>query len=136
MATCRFFCPYCRRWFPNYFVPNGHSRVSVICFECHIEQQDIHPRKNLRKTQRLDRDRVQEVLSKKMYLAWKLVYVDGLSHEDAADELGITQQSLSGRLNRAFSKSLKKRAVKDNIRLRGNAIRAVEHLCVASLREK
>ena len=126
MARCKFFCPYCKRWLPDYFVPDGHGRVSVICFECHIEQQDIHPRKDLRKKQRLARDRVQEVLSEKMYAAWKLVYVDGLSHEAAADELGITQQSLSGRLVRAFSKSksFKKRAVKDNIRLRGNVVRA------------
>ncbi|NIA07878.1 MAG: hypothetical protein GWP14_09660 [Actinobacteria bacterium] len=123
MATCRFFCPYCRRWLPGYFVPEGHGRVSVICFECHIEQQDIHPRKNLRKKQRLVRDRVQEVLSEKMYLAWKLVYVDGLSHEAAADELGISQQSLSGRLSRAFSKSAQC-AVKDKVRLRGNIVRA------------
>ena len=125
MATCKFFCPYCRRWLPNYFVPGGHGRVSVICFECHIEQQDIHPRKDLRKKQRLLFDRVREVLSEKMYAAWKLVYVDGLSHEAAADELGISQQSLSGRLVRAFSKSksLKKRAVKDNVRLRGNIVK-------------
>ena len=123
MAMYRFFCPYCRRWLPNYFVPDGHARVTVICFECHIEQQDIHPRKDPHKKQRFARDRVGEVLSEKMYLAWKLVYVDGLSHEEAAKLLGISQQSLSGRLSRAFSKSLR-RAVKDKIRLRGNIIRA------------
>jgi DNA-directed RNA polymerase specialized sigma24 family protein len=89
MAMYRFFCPYCRRWLSIYFVPTGHARVAVICFECHIEQQDIHPRKDLRKKQHLARDRVAEVLSQKMYAAWKLVYVDGLSHEDAADELSI-----------------------------------------------
>ena len=122
MATGRFFCPYCQRWLPVYFVPDGHARVSVICFECHIEQQDIHPRKDLRKKQRLFFDRVREVLSEKMYAAWKLVYVDGLSHEDAAGELGISQQSLSGRLARAFSRPAK-RAVKDKVRLRGNVIR-------------
>ena len=79
----------------------------------------------MRKKQRLLFDRVREVLSEKMYAAWKLVYVDGLSHEAAADELGISQQSLSGRLVRAFSKSksLKKRAVKDNVRLRGNIVK-------------
>jgi len=131
MANRKFFCPYCRRWLPSYFVPEGHARVSVICFECHIEQQDIHPLRNLRKKQQQMRDRVRELLSEKMYLAWKLVYVDGLSHEDAADELSITQQSLSCRLSRAFavSKSLislksLKRAVKEKVRLRGNIIRA------------
>ena len=126
MTTGKFFCPYCQRWLPGYFVPDGHGRANVICFECHIEQQDIHPRKALHRKQRFLRDRVQELLSEKMYLAWKLVYVDGLSHEDAADELGITQQSLSGRLSRAFavSKSFKKRAVKDEVGLRGNVIRA------------
>ena len=125
MAKCKFFCPFCRRWLPSYFVPEGHARVSVICFECHIEQQDIHPRKSWRETrkkQRFVRDRVGELLSEKMYLAWKLVHVDGLSHETAANELGISQQSLSGRLNRAFAVS-KKRAVKDNVRLRGNVIK-------------
>ena len=122
MAGERFFCPYCRRWLPNYFVPDGHARVSVICFECHIEQQDIHPRKDMRKKQQLFFDRVREVLSEKMYAAWKLVYVDGLSHEAAANALGISQQSLSGRLGRAFSGS-SKRAVKHNVRLRGNVVK-------------
>ena len=122
MAMYRFFCPYCRRWLPSYFVPDGHARAPVICFECHIEQQDINPRKDPSKKQRFTRDRVGELLSEKMYLAWKLVYVDGLSHEAAANELGISQQSLSGRLCRAFGVS-KKRAVKDNIRLRGNVIK-------------
>ena len=122
MAIYRFFCPYCRRWLPLYFVPDGHARVPVICFECHIEQQDIHPRKDVRKKQRLFFDRVREMLSEKMYAAWKLVYVDGLSHEAAAEELGISQQSLSGRLARAFSRPAK-RAVKDDVRLRGNVIK-------------
>ena len=118
----KFFCPYCRRWLPGYFVPDGHARVSVICFECHIEQQDIHPRKDVRKKQQLRFDRVRDVLSEKMYTAWKLVYVDGLSHEAAANALGISQQSLSGRLGRAFSRS-SKGAVKHNIRLRGNIVK-------------
>ena len=122
MAMYRFLCPYCRRWLPSYYVPDGHARVAVICFECHIEQQDIHPRKDSHKKQRLAFDRVREVLSEKMYLAWKLVYVDGLSHEVAAKLLGISQQSLSGRLCRAFGVS-KQGAVKDNIRLRGHLIK-------------
>ena len=121
MARGKFFCPYCRSWLPSYFVPDGHARVAVICFECHIEQQDIHPRKDLRKKQRFAHDRVGDLLSEKMYLAWKLVYVDGLSHEEAAKLLGISQQSLSGRLSRAFGVS-RKGAVNDNIRLRGNVI--------------
>jgi DNA-directed RNA polymerase specialized sigma24 family protein len=108
---------------PNYFVPDGHARVEVICFECHAEQQDVHPRKNSGKQQPSDFDRVRELLSEKTYAAWKLVCVDGLSHQAAAEELGITQQSLSARLARAFSRSAE-RAVKDSIRLRDSIVRA------------
>ena len=109
MAGGEFFCPYCKRILPGYFVPLGHGRVPVICFECHIEQQDIHPRKKARPAP----DRVRKMLTEKMYLAWKLVCVDGLAHADAARMLGISQQSLSARLSRA---------VKYAIRLRGSAI--------------
>jgi predicted DNA-binding protein (UPF0251 family) len=107
MAGSEFFCPYCKRLLPDYFVPLGHGRVPVICFECHIEQQDIHPRKKTKPTP----DRVRKILTEKMYLAWKLVCVDGLAHADAATMLGISQQSLSTRLSRA---------VKYAIRLRGS----------------
>ena len=131
MAMCKFFCPYCRRWLPVYFVPDGHARVPVICFECHIEQQDIYPRKD---SHTKNHDRLQELLSEKMYAAWKLVYVDGLSHEAAAGELGISQQSLSGRLSRVFSWS-SKRAVKQSIRLRGNGIRAIEQLKIENRKD-
>ncbi len=34
-------CPYCRRDVPDYFVPRCGARVPVICYECHIEQQDV-----------------------------------------------------------------------------------------------
>ncbi len=109
MTGGAFFCPYCKRVLPGYFVPLGHGRVAVICFECHIEQQDIHPRKKARPVP----DRVRKMLTENMYLAWKLVCVDGLAHADAAQMLGISQQSLSARLSRA---------VKYAIRLRGRAI--------------
>ena len=109
MAGGEFFCPYCKRFLPGYFVPLGHARVPVICFECHIEQQDIHPRKRSGTAV----DRVRKILSEKMYLAWKLVCVDGLAHADAARLLGISQQSLSARLGRA---------VKYAIRVRGRTI--------------
>ena len=109
MIGSEFFCPYCKRLLPGYFVPLGHGRVPVICFECHIEQQDIHPRKKAKPTP----DRVRKILTEKMYLAWKLVCVDGLAHADAARMLGISQQSLSARLGRA---------VKYAIRLRGSAV--------------
>ncbi len=109
MAGGEFFCPYCKRLLPSYFVPLGHQRVAVICFECHIEQQDIHPRKKSRSAP----DRVRRILTAKMYLAWKLVCVDGLAHADAARMLGISQQSLSARLSRA---------VKYAVRLRESAI--------------
>ncbi len=105
MATNQFFCPYCKRLLPSYFVPHGHARVAVICFECHIEQQDIHPRKKRSPAA----DRVREVLSEKMYLAWKLVCVDGLSHSEAAGKLGISQQSLSARLSRAVKYAIRVR---------------------------
>jgi len=109
MVGSEFFCPYCKRLLPSYFVPLGHGRVPVICFECHIEQQDIHPRKKAKPSP----DRVRKILTEKMYLAWKLVCVDGLAHADAARMLGISQQSLSARLSRA---------VKYAIRLRGSAV--------------
>ena len=109
MVGSEFFCPYCKRLLPGYFVPLGHGRVPVICFECHIEQQDIHPRKKAKPTP----DRVRKRLTEEMYLAWKLVCVDGLAHADAARMLGISQQSLSARLSRA---------VKYAIRVRGRAI--------------
>ena len=109
MARGEFFCAYCKRVLPDYFVPLGHGRVPVICFERHIEQQDIYPRKKARPAP----DRVRQLLTANMYLAWKLVCVDGLAHADAAQMLGITQQSLSARLSRA---------VKYAIRVRGSAI--------------
>ncbi len=108
MSGGAFFCSYCKRVLPGYFVPLGHGRVPVICFECHIEQQDIHPRKKVRPAP----DLVRKILTEKMYLAWKLVCVDGLAHAEAARMLGISQQSLSARLSRA---------VKYAIRLRGRA---------------
>lgn len=114
MSGKTFFCPYCKRKLPGYFVPHGHGRVAVICFECHIEQQDIWPRKDNDGRGNAGWDPVRKILTEEMYQAWKLVEVHGLSHEQAGKILGISQQSVSARL---------KRAVKRAIRLRGSIAR-------------
>lgn len=101
MSRSEFFCPYCRRNLPGYFVPDGHARVAVICFECHLEQQDINPRRDAQAEEPKVPDRFLKLLTRKMYQAWKLVCVEGLSHQKAAGRLGISQQSLSARLSRA-----------------------------------
>ena len=116
MSRGEFFCGYCKRHLPGYFVPDGHARVAVICFECHMEQQDINPRKDSKAKEPMVPDRVRKVLTKKMYQAWKLVCVEGLSHEEAARRLGISQQSLSGRLSRAVKVAI---MVRGSIIIRG-----------------
>lgn len=108
-----FFCPYCKRRLPSYFVPHGHARVVVICFECHIEQQDIFPRKDRDKREQMNGNPVRQILTEGMYQVWKLVCIDGLSHEQAGNILGISQQSVSAKL---------KRAVKRAIRVRGSIV--------------
>ena len=92
-----FRCPYCRRDLPDYFVPSGHQRVPVICFECHWERQDV--RKYVKRRHVPPPD-PPPGLTPRQYEAWRLTAVRGLSHQDAGTAMGISHQAVSRLLGR------------------------------------
>jgi len=86
-----FICPYCRRGLPKYYqVTSGHQRVPVICEDCHEEKRDMY-----RKWRKPPPPKPPKGITPRQREAWELTHVHGMSQEDAAAIMGISQQAVS-----------------------------------------
>lgn len=89
----KFQCPFCKHWYPQYYKPDPfHQRVEgLICYDCHLEEQDLRPQKSLMRSLR---NYASKALSPKQYEIWDLHKNKCLTQKRIAEKKGTTQQNI------------------------------------------